>query len=458
METSSRTAFSRLTVLAPRVRVDVALPSDVALTDLMPNLFDLTRVTAGDGGAAHGGWCLSRIGEPELDASKSLAALDVLDGELLHLRPRQEALPAPIYDEIVDAIAAAAAESSRRWDRRLGHHLGLIVAGIALAGTAFALLTLPAVGTAVQIALGLAVLLVATGAFVARAGGDRPTAVLLGAAAVPMAVVAGLRVVPSGGGLFDADNYLVGGTAMLVTSARALVALGTGGAVFTAGATVGLLAAVSALLATFLPSVPVASFAAGLIVVACTAMLFVPRLGTRLAALPMPLVPTSASDFVDDADPDFAEVMRRTRTAEHYLTGLYAGLAVVLAGSAALLALTGGLWAWLLVLVALSVGMLRARGLSRTPHVLALMLPTLAAGLFSLAVLAGDLFRSGSTWTAVGAAGVAAVALAIGVVIPQRRFAPTSKRLLDIAEALLITALLPLALAVMDLYSVFRHL
>ena len=44
------------------------------------------------------------------------------------------------------------------------------------------------------------------------------------------------------------------------------------------------------------------------------------------------------------------------------------------------------------------------------------------------------------------------------MVIPQRRFAPTSKRLLDIVEALLITALLPLALAVMDLYRVFRDL
>ena len=143
MDITNRAAFSRVTVLAPRVRVDVALPSDVAIADLMPNLFDLTRVAAGDGGAAHGGWCLSRVGEPELDPARSLAALEVLDGELLHLRPRQDSLPAPIYDEIVDAIAAAAAESASRWDRRLGHHLGLVVAGVALAGLAVAVSRLP---------------------------------------------------------------------------------------------------------------------------------------------------------------------------------------------------------------------------------------------------------------------------------------------------------------------------
>ena len=249
----------------------------------------------------------------------------------------------------------------------------------------------------------------------ARAGGDRATAVLLGAGSLPLAVVAGLRVVPGGP---DADNYLVAGTSVLVAAVLGLVALGVGGAVFLAAATIGLLGALTALLGTFLPDVPAESFAAGLLVVCMIALLFVPRLGTRLAALPMPLVPTSAADFVDDVDPDFTEVMRRTEVAEKYLTGLYAGLSILSAGSLVVLALTGGLWAWLLVGVAVSVLLLRSRGLSLTPHVLALMLPALVAGGVGLVALSVQTFAAGSIWAVVLAAGVAAAALVVGVVDP----------------------------------------
>lgn len=85
--------FTRLTVVAPRTRIDVALPSDVALADLLPMLLSMARETTPDGGARHGGWCLARIGEAELDTTKSLNGHVVLDGELLQLRKRSESPP-----------------------------------------------------------------------------------------------------------------------------------------------------------------------------------------------------------------------------------------------------------------------------------------------------------------------------------------------------------------------------
>src|SRR5690606_447792 len=51
-----------------------------------------------------------------------------------------------------------------------------------------------------------------------------------------------------------------------------------------------------------------------------------------------------------------------------------------------------------------------------------------------------------------------AAALVLGVVFPNQRFTPPMRRAVEIFEAACIAAVLPLALAVMDLYSTLRHL
>ena len=37
------TVFSRVTVVAPRTRIDVALPADVAIADLLPMLLEMAK-------------------------------------------------------------------------------------------------------------------------------------------------------------------------------------------------------------------------------------------------------------------------------------------------------------------------------------------------------------------------------------------------------------------------------
>ena len=49
-------------------------------------------------------------------------------------------------------------------------------------------------------------------------------------------------------------------------------------------------------------------------------------------------------------------------------------------------------------------------------------------------------------------------ALVLGVVFPGQKFSPPLRRTVDIIEAILVASVVPLALAVMDLYSVFRGL
>jgi len=90
--------LSRVTVVAPSTRIDVALPADVAVADLLPMLLDMAKETAPDGGARHGGWALAKLGDAPLDPSRTLASLGVVDGELLQLRKRNENPIPPVHN------------------------------------------------------------------------------------------------------------------------------------------------------------------------------------------------------------------------------------------------------------------------------------------------------------------------------------------------------------------------
>ena len=139
-------AFSRVTVVAPRTRIDVALPSDVAVADLLPMVLDMAREAAPDGGAAHGGWCLARLGDAAIDPSRTLGSLGIIDGDLLQLRRRAENPPPPLFDDVADAIAVAAPDTFRPWTEATARLLGRVAGGLALVTAAGAVLRAPAPG------------------------------------------------------------------------------------------------------------------------------------------------------------------------------------------------------------------------------------------------------------------------------------------------------------------------
>ena len=117
------TAASRVSVLAPRTRVDVALPPDVPLADLLPVLLDMTGESGA--GARGGAWTLAPLGQGPVDPSRTLASLGVLDGDQLVLRRRADAAPPPLFDDVVDAVAEATPASYRAWGPGLAGVLGL---------------------------------------------------------------------------------------------------------------------------------------------------------------------------------------------------------------------------------------------------------------------------------------------------------------------------------------------
>ncbi|MGO4750993.1 EsaB/YukD family protein, partial [Streptomyces sp. 2MCAF27] len=95
----------RLTVRAPAKSVDLAVPSDVPVADLLPAVLGYGGEDLGETGIDHGGWVLQRLGGGPMDEERTLDSYDLRDGETLYLRPRTEALPEAHLDDLVAGIS-----------------------------------------------------------------------------------------------------------------------------------------------------------------------------------------------------------------------------------------------------------------------------------------------------------------------------------------------------------------
>ena len=126
---------TRVSVLAPGTRADLALPGDVPVAELLPVLVELTGADAPPAPAtAYGehtpvrsadraagtGWTLAPLGQAPADPRRTSTGSGVLDGDQLVLRRRDDAAPAPLYDDVVDAVAESTPASYRPVGRRLG--------------------------------------------------------------------------------------------------------------------------------------------------------------------------------------------------------------------------------------------------------------------------------------------------------------------------------------------------
>jgi type VII secretion integral membrane protein EccD len=448
------TVFSRVTVVAPRTRIDLALPSDVAVANLLPMVLTMAGEAAPDGGSQHGGWCLAKLGGDTIDPDRSLSSLGVVDGDLLQLRHRRDSPPLPLFDDVVEAIAVSAPDSYRPWTQNTARTLGLVAAGLALLAGAIALFRAgPGLGVA-AIAGGGAVVVLVAGAVVARVYNEAGAGVLVAAGSVPLSFVSGLYVVP---GSVQAENFLLACTLALVLSIASIMVLGDGITAFVASATTTAIGALAFLVASLVER-PDAGIAAAATAVALGGISAVPRLTIQLSRLPMPQIPGSAEDLQRDSGfPDYVAIERRAGLAHEYMTGMIIGSGVV-AAAGAILASTGGALGIVLAVVVATVLLLRARSYANGSQAIAL----LVSGMVAVAgLLVGLLVTAGQALLLVVFAGLlvlAALALALGVVLPSRRFSPVLRRSVDVIEAMLIAAVLPLALGVLDLYNIFRAL
>lgn len=205
------------------------------------------------------------------------------------------------------------------------------------------------------------------------------------------------------------------------------------------------------------------------------ALAFLPGLSMRFARLPIGFeAPNPSWGGYDAGEPDAQDpidverVAAQARRGHELLVGLVGGCALVSVGASIVLAFSGDVWAELLALSTGVAMLMRAHLFRYTAQVSA----ALAAGLTALVFLGlglalnppQDYVRDAvlgdatalnirSVWLAAAIAAAVVLVTAIGLIAPQRGVTPFWGRFLEIAESFVLLTLIPLALAVFDVYA-----
>ncbi|PWR14229.1 type VII secretion integral membrane protein EccD [Micromonospora sicca] len=461
--------LARVTISAPQRRVDVALPEQVPLAELLPEVLRHAGEGLADDGERHGGWVLRRTDGAVLATAQALLPQGVRDGEVLHLVPARAQWPELEYDDVVEAVADGARRRGSAWSPAATRTATLAGAAVPLAVGLLAVLAGgPGQRTGWPVAAAVALLLVLAATAASRAYGDGPAGATLGGYALPYAAAAGALAVSSGDPVgpfgplrwLGAPELLAGSVALLLLSVLGLLGVATGSRVFSAGATVGAVGGLAALGGLFLDP---AATAAVLLCALVFTLGALPLLAIRLGKLPLPPITLPAAGPGGEAHPvrdlpDRGRVHAAVARTEEVLTGMLLGHAVLAVAAAAVLATAGGTAGRLLVAVGSAVLLLRSRLFVALRH----RVPTVAAGLAGAAVLgavlAGRAGSAGLLALSVGGLALALVAVAAGTTYARRPVSPYLGRLADLTDTALVVSVVPVACAVLDLYDRARDL
>ncbi|KES03570.1 secretion protein snm4 [Streptomyces toyocaensis] len=466
MTDSAVAALCRLTVRAPNVSVDLAVPADVPVADLLPTLLRYIGEEAEETGLDHAGWVLQRLGDAPLDEETTLAHAGLSDGAVLHLRPHTEALPEARLDDLVDGIADTAARRLHTWRPAAARGL-LLGTAVATVLATLVLVTGPwTTGSGLSQAVCAAVtglLLLAGAATAGRAVGDRLSATALGLLVAPCLALAGWLLL--GGDLSGPDAVRVAGARLFAAGAA-----GAGGAVLALAATAvgapGLLAtavvsgaaAVTGALMAYTDLEAPATVALVVTAVVLAAGAVAP-LAFKLAGMRMPALPSTAGQLQEGIEPYAGdEVAERTELAGGWVTALFAATGTTAAAGLIVLTEHPSLPEVLTSLALSLLLLLHSRGLVHIGQRLTLAVP----GVWGLLLLA-------RAWTTASDGDgrlvvfAALLAAAAGLVIaswtvPGRRVLPYWGRAAEVAHTGLAVALLPLALWVAGFFGWLRGL
>ena len=213
--------------------------------------------------------------------------------------------------------------------------------------------------------------------------------------------------------------------------------------------------------------------------VAVGALAFLPGISLRFARLPIGFEAPNTSPRVYGTDPephepvDAERIEAQARRGHELLVGLVGGCSLLAVGSALVLSFSDDLWAQLLALATGIALLMRAQLFRYTAQVAT----ALAAGLGSLVALglglalnppnalirdalAGDRtdLDIRTIWLVAAIAVGAALMTGIGLVASRGGLTPFWGRFLEIAEGFVLLTLVPLTLAVFDVYASVRSM
>ena len=454
----------RITIVAPGRRIDLSLPAEVPLVQMLPTLLRASGREMADAGLAHSGWVLQRLDGPPLENGLSLTQLNIRDGEVLYFRPRMTLIPELVYDDVADVVATGKNDRADRWRPETTRRFGLFAGAAALVLGVIPILAAgppwraPAVAAAI-----VALVLVIMGSALSRAVGDSTGGAALGYAAIPYAFLAGL-LAPARAHLslldVGAPHLLAAFAATTVVAVLAGFGVADGLPWFVGAAFAGVVGTISGGITLAFDGIEPAGVAAGAVVIVIGLSALIPTLSFRLARVPLPSIPTSAEDLRSEATViDGKALLRRAGAADRFATGLVAGIALVAAVALLFLAFSPGKAGPSMAAVLSLSLLLRARifrGRSQRSWML-------VSGLGGLGLLDIALSSRGSPAETLALVlplilAVAAIALTMAIWLPAHRPSPFWGRAGDIVDMIAIVALVPLALAVLGVYSKVRGL
>lgn len=464
MSESSMNGLCRLTVRAPEKTLDLAIPADVPIADLLPVIATHAGEDLAEQGLEHGGWSLQRIGGHPLDLEGTPASLELKEGETLLLRPRREELPPVRYDSLLEAVSAAVRALPHAWTPDVSRWVLRTLMGAALLGCLALLATSGGdASDRAVLAAGAALLALSGAGSAARVLDDRPGGVLLGLFGAAFLAVSGLLL--TGGGRAGDGAARTVGAHLLAAGAAGAVGLVLATATVAGYPVVFAAAGVVSLAGVFGGCIMLGldvSFGQAAAAVAAAVVLFgafIPMMSFSLAGLRLPPLPTNPDQLQEGIEPRTeSDVAAGAGAVDQWMTGLYGAVGLVCLICLAALAHRPGVAETITALLLAILLALHARNLGTSWQRIALALP---AGLGTV-LLAVELAHShGTHGELLGTAALLAAAAGAGVVswtVPGRRLLPYWGRAGDLLHSAAALALLPMTLWVLDVYQSLRGL
>ncbi|MEV2275681.1 type VII secretion integral membrane protein EccD [Nocardiopsis sp. NPDC049922] len=452
----------RLVIRAPSRSFEIAAPSEVPLSELVPTFVLYAEGDNGEdldeSGLEHDGWVLQQLGDEPFEEDETIRSLGLCHGETLYLRPRRDQLPPIHFDDLTDGVATGMADRPDRWRPEFSRvlfqvlSLAVLLTGLAVmaSGGLTALTALTAASSGV--------LMLLSAAAASRAVGDLPAATALAATAALAMALAGAAVPTGEPGLTLLGARILSGSMTAAGTTVLGLAAVAGSVPFFAGLfTVEVLAVLGAASLMFLPGASLPAVAGLVALAALLIGTFAPQLAFRLSGLRLPPLPSNPEQLQEGIDPYPARaVLDRTHLADRFQTALYAGTGAVLTACLVVLAASPG-WVpvTLCVIVAL-VLLSQTRGVASAWQRAFLVAPPWI-GLTSLTLIfawtAAPLPRA---LTLLAVFTVTTVLAIVSWTVPGRRQLPHWGRAAELFQSLLCVAVFSLVLAGFGVFASLR--
>ncbi|QSB15720.1 type VII secretion integral membrane protein EccD [Natronosporangium hydrolyticum] len=436
------TAYSRVTVVNGARRVDLALPSALPLSEVMPQLLGYC---APDGAPEQpAGWTLVRLGGGTLSLSTTLADAGITDGDVLELRTAYDNVHPAYVEDVRDVLEDTMDEAARQWQPSTTVGFALVTGA---AGLAFATL-LPSVWQPRSVAplvtaVVVAALLVLAGWWATRQDHGWVAQLTIAVAALWAGVAGWLAASFPQWPVAAALGAALAAALLLTALARVATHLAT-----------AQLAALSL--------VGAAGIGVGATELAGSDPIAAARVAAVLAVIMVGVLPRVSLTVGGLASADYrvrnhglitgAELTHRIEQSNALLYGGLLGAAVVGAGSGVLLATTGSRWdAAFGAAVGLALA-LRSRVFSRVPQIVPLRVVGLAV-LVVHGIFAAQTVPELVPWLVLIGAAVATGAVALSAVPLSDVARARVKQLLNRVELIVMVGVLALAAAALGWFD-----